>query len=89
MWSMPMRLREAVSLVATDDGAVLLDQAAGRYWQVNRTGHLVLSALLGERDREDAVKALVCGFGVSEERARDDVSGLLARLTAARLVVVS
>jgi hypothetical protein len=84
-----MRLREAVSLVATDDGAVLLDQDAGRYWQINPTGYLVLSTLLGEGDRNDAVEALVCRFGVSEERARDDVSGLVARLTAARLVVAS
>jgi hypothetical protein len=87
MWSMPVRLREAVSLVATDDGGVLLDQEAGRYWQINRTGHLVLSTLLGEGDRNDAVEALVRRFGVSEERARDDVSELVARLTVARLVV--
>jgi hypothetical protein len=86
---MRMRLREAVSLVATDDGAVLLDQDAGRYWQVNRTGFLVLSTLLGEGDRDDAVEALVCRFGVGEEHARNDVSGLVAQLTAARLLVAS
>jgi hypothetical protein len=86
---MPVRLCEAVSLVATDDGAVLLDQHAGRYWQINRTGYLVLSTLLGPGDHDDAVKALVCGSGVSEERARADVSGLVARLTAARLVVAA
>ena len=43
---MTMRLRAEVSIANTDNGLVLLDERAGRYWQLNPTGALVLHLLL-------------------------------------------
>jgi hypothetical protein len=81
------RLRDDVSLVATDDGAVLLDQRAGRYWQLNGTGYATLRALLDGRTPEESARHLVDTHEVSMERATADVVALVRLLSEAKLVM--
>lgn len=83
---MTLRLRADVSVTDTDDGLVLLDERAGRYWQLNRTGALVLQTLLDGGTPEDAAEALATQHAVTAERAAADVAALLAHLRAAGLV---
>jgi hypothetical protein len=82
-------LREDVSFVSTSDGAVLLDQRSGRYWQLNATGHGALQALLDGRTPEESAQHLVDTYRVSMERATADVVALVRQLDEARLAVLS
>jgi hypothetical protein len=86
MMTSPLRLHSDVSLAETDDGAVLLHQRTGRYWQLNPTGVLVLRSLLGGGTREEAAGALVAGHRADPGDARRDVSSLVDQLRAARLL---
>jgi hypothetical protein len=81
-----MRLRDDVSVADTDYGQVLLDERSGRYWQLNPTGVVVVRALLGGGDETTAVTELTSTCEVDEERARQDVSALVAALRTAGLV---
>jgi hypothetical protein len=79
------RLQKDVSLVDTDDGAVLLDERSGRYWQLNATGHLTLRALLDGRTPEESAQQLADTYQVSLEQAAADVTSLMRQLSEARL----
>ncbi|MGP3967533.1 lasso peptide biosynthesis PqqD family chaperone [Streptomyces sp. 6N223] len=80
------RLHPDVSMAETDDGAVLLHQRTGRYWQLNPTGVRVLRDLLDGRTHEQAADALVTHHGADPGDARRDVSRLVAHLRAAQLL---
>ncbi|MGH3748272.1 MAG: lasso peptide biosynthesis PqqD family chaperone [Micromonosporaceae bacterium] len=82
---MSLRLRAHVLLTETDDGAVLLDEKTGRYWQLNRSGSLILKTLLDGGAPEQAAAAVAARYPVDEARALDDVRGLLSTLHSARL----
>ncbi|MFI6155866.1 lasso peptide biosynthesis PqqD family chaperone [Kitasatospora sp. NPDC051170] len=84
---MPSRLRDDVTLVATDYGAVLLDERAGRYYQLNPTGQVAAEHLLAGRGTEDIVAAITTEYEVTEELARADLHSLLDQLRRAGLVV--
>ncbi len=56
---MSFRLHPHVSIVEADDGMVLLDERAGRYWQLNSVGVLVLRTLLNGATPEEIVEKLV------------------------------
>lgn len=60
-----------VLMTENADGAVLLDQRAGRYWVINDTGAVVLRRLLDGGTIEEAVEDL-CASYASVERARAD-----------------
>ncbi|GAA1247065.1 hypothetical protein GCM10009609_08270 [Pseudonocardia aurantiaca] len=79
-----MRLRTEVVAVDTEDARVLLDERTGRYFQMNRSGALILDAVLAD---EDAAQRLTEVYAVGPERAAADVADLLERLRAAGLVV--
>jgi hypothetical protein len=81
-----LRLRKGVSVTETEDGAVLLDQRSGRYWQLNPSGSLVLSTLLAGGTAEQAADAVVARYPVDAGRALADVRSLMDTLRAARLV---
>ena len=86
---MTMQLRADVSTVDTDDGLVLLDERAGRYWQLNRTGALVLRSLLDGAAPHQVAQTLVDRHPVSSEQAAADVAALLEHLHTAGLVARS
>jgi hypothetical protein len=83
---MTLRLRADVSTADTDEGMVLLDERAGRYWQLNRTGALVLRLLLDGATPLQATQTLAGRYPVSPEQAAADIAVLLEGLRTAGLV---
>ncbi|MFF2618040.1 lasso peptide biosynthesis PqqD family chaperone [Kitasatospora sp. NPDC058046] len=83
---MPAQLRPDVTLTPTDDGAVLLDERSGRYYQLNRTALLVLRSLLDGRTAEETAADLSARHPVTADRARADVDRLHETLRTAGLV---
>ncbi|MET7704182.1 lasso peptide biosynthesis PqqD family chaperone [Streptomyces sp. NPDC005485] len=79
-------LNPKVSLAETDDGAVLLHERTGRYWQLNATGLLVLRSLTSGDSPEQAAQTLASRHTLPATRARDDVAALLASLCSADLL---
>lgn len=84
---MSLNLHQDVSMAETDDGAVLLHQRTGRYWQLNPTGVLVLKALLDGRTDEQAAEELAARHRLDSDAARRDVSKLMAQLRDAKLLM--
>ncbi len=83
---MTLQLRDDVSTADTDDGMVLLDERAGRYWQLNLTGALVLALLLDGAAPQQVARTLADRHEVSIEQAAADVAALVERLRTAALV---
>lgn len=83
---MTVQLRVDVSTADTGDGAVLLDERAGRYWQLNLTGAAVLRLLLEGTAVHQIAQILADRYPVSPEQAAADVAALLERLRVAGLV---
>ncbi|MFD9903085.1 lasso peptide biosynthesis PqqD family chaperone [Streptomyces sp. NPDC059063] len=86
---MPLTLHPDVSLAETDDGAVLLHERTGRYWQLNPTGVLVLKTLLDGRTHDQAAEELTTRHRAAPDAARRDVHRLVGELRAAQLLVES
>ncbi|MGI5171232.1 lasso peptide biosynthesis PqqD family chaperone [Spirillospora sp. CA-253888] len=85
---MTFALREHVTMTETEDGAVLLDERTGRYWQTNQTGAQALRALLGGASVPEAAEALWEHHRgqVGAEQARADVTELVDALRTAEVV---
>jgi len=83
---MTLRLLDHVVMTETEDGAVLLNERSGQYWQLNRSGWLILQTLLRDGTPDAAAAALVARYPVEPDQARADVEALLATLRTARLV---
>lgn len=81
-----MELGKDVALTETEDGAVLLDQRSGKYWQVNGSGAVALRTLLAGGTPQRAAEAVTARYPVDAERALADVEKLVESLRAARLV---
>ncbi|MFE0174575.1 lasso peptide biosynthesis PqqD family chaperone [Streptomyces sp. NPDC059002] len=87
---MSLTLRPDVCATDTADGMVLLDEASGRYWQLNGSAALVLRSLLDGGEPSDAARALRAAHPrLTAERADDDTASITSALLAARLVVSS
>jgi hypothetical protein len=84
---MSPQLRHDVSTTDTDHGLVLLDERTGRYWQLNRTGTLVLRSLLDGATLEDAARTLASRYAVTPREATGDVTAMLEHLRASGLIV--
>ncbi|WTW32198.1 lasso peptide biosynthesis PqqD family chaperone [Streptomyces purpurascens] len=63
-------LRPDVTACATGDGMVLLDERTGRYWQLNSTGALAVTALLDGAAPGQVADRLAATRPVPRERAR-------------------
>jgi hypothetical protein len=77
---MPLRFGDNVSTAETDYGAVLLDEQAGVYWELNPTATLVVRTLLDGGEETDAAAALVREFDIDQAQALRDVETLVGRL---------
>lgn len=84
-----LKLRAKVSIAETGDGTVLLDERAGRYWQLNSSAARVLRTVLDGGEVEAAVIALTQRYRVSVEEATRDVNHLVGQLRAAELLIAS
>lgn len=83
---MALRRHPDVAWQAIGDEAVLMSLAEGRVLGLNATGALVWS-LVGERDEDGLVAAVVDRFATGRESAREDVRGFLSLLRERGLVV--
>lgn len=83
---MSLRLRADVSVCDTDTGVVLLDERTGHYWQLNRSGALILNALLDGDPPHRIAETLTGRYQVTEDAAAEDIDALLTQLTHAALV---
>jgi hypothetical protein len=68
-----VRLRRNVTLTETGEGAVLLDETTGRYWQLNRSGSMILRTLLADGTPEQAAEAIVERYPTDRDRALADL----------------
>ncbi|MCC3775083.1 lasso peptide biosynthesis PqqD family chaperone [Streptomyces sp. UNOB3_S3] len=85
---MTLALRPGVSAADTDDGMVLLDEATGRYWQLNDTAAFILRTLLDGATPQDTARRLGERHPrLTAERTAQDVTSLLTALLDARLAV--
>ena len=82
---MALRRHPDVAWQTIGGEAVLMSLAEGRVLGLNPTGALVWS-LVGERDEEGLVAAVVEKFATDRESAREDVRGFLALLRERGLV---
>ncbi|MZD06746.1 lasso peptide biosynthesis PqqD family chaperone [Streptomyces sp. SID5785] len=80
-----MKLRDGISVTATDFGGVLLDQRSGTYWQLNESGTLVVGALAEGLAAPEIVDRLMAAFDVERDRAEADVAGLARQLVDAKM----
>ncbi|MFI0977323.1 lasso peptide biosynthesis PqqD family chaperone [Streptomyces sp. NPDC021093] len=84
---MSLILRPDVSVAETEDGAVLLDEVTGRYWQLNRTAAFILRALRdGATQEQTAGRLRERHPALPADRAADDVASFVDALAEARLV---
>ncbi|MER7757059.1 lasso peptide biosynthesis PqqD family chaperone [Kitasatospora sp. NPDC097643] len=83
---MAVELRPDVTLTPTGGGAVVLDEHSGRYFQLNRTGLLILRSLLDGRSPDEIATDLSDRFPVTADQARTDITRLHDSLRAAGLV---
>lgn len=84
---MTLVLAPHVTIAEVPEGAVLLDETTGRYWQLNDTGALALRRMLDGQSAEDAVAALRREYPDAGEQVAHDVRALLTALRTAKLVV--
>jgi hypothetical protein len=75
-----------VSMVATEYGAVLLNQVHGDYWQLNVTGTQIINGVLSGQTPDEVAGAIATEYGQPESAVRDDVDELLGSLCRARLL---
>ncbi|RNF82772.1 lasso peptide biosynthesis PqqD family chaperone [Streptomyces botrytidirepellens] len=83
---MPLSLNPDVAVAETEDGAILLHQHTGRYWQLNVTGMLVLRRLLKGCTHGEVASDLVTRHGADPGQAQRDVTSLIIQLRAAKLL---
>jgi hypothetical protein len=81
-----LRRHPDVAWQTIGDEAVVMSLAEGRVLGLNATGALVWS-LVGERDEDGLVAAVVERFATDRERALEDVRGFVALLRERGLVV--
>ncbi|MGW3966098.1 lasso peptide biosynthesis PqqD family chaperone [Amycolatopsis sp. NPDC005003] len=84
-----MKLRTDVTLTAVEDGAVLLDERDGSYWQLNGTAATSLRLLLEGNSAEQVAELLSQRHPDAASRALGDVEALLAALHRNHLVVTA
>lgn len=84
---MSLRMRADVALCETEDALVLLDERTGRYFQVNRTGAMILKELMAGSSVERVAANLARTYPVTLEEASDDVKRFLDQLAEEALVV--
>lgn len=81
------RARTPVAMTDVADGAVLLDEATGTFYHVNRTGALAYTLLhTGKCTVAETARTLAAAFGTDEATMRSDVEAFVDELARSRLV---
>lgn len=85
-----MRLRtEGLSWRELDGETILLDLHSSTYFRTNRTGTILLRALVEDCDRDRLVTHLAEVYGVTSEEVTDDVDAFVHRLEHTGLLAVA
>ncbi|MEU8584764.1 lasso peptide biosynthesis PqqD family chaperone [Streptomyces abikoensis] len=79
-------LRQDISVVAVEDGMVLLDERSGRYYHLNGSGALVLRILIEGGGEKEAADALTEHYDVPRDRVSADIGRIVRRLYGAGLM---
>ncbi|MFJ9693231.1 lasso peptide biosynthesis PqqD family chaperone [Kitasatospora sp. NPDC101183] len=83
---MTLRLTAHTVSTDTDDGAVLLSQRTGAYWQLNQTGAYALQRLFEGRTVDQVAEEFSAHFGIAAAEARQDLAEMTERLRSSGLV---
>lgn len=83
---MSWKLAPGVTLVEADEGAVLLDGQKGTYWQLNRTGSLVVRTLIDAGSTDAVIEKLKGAFPDSRADHEKDVRALVGKVVSSGLV---
>jgi hypothetical protein len=83
-----MTLRLTAHTVSTDteDGAVLLSQRTGHYWQLNQTGAYALQRLLDGHTLDQVVEEFAAHFDIAPAQAHQDLTAMTEQLQSSGLV---
>lgn len=84
---MPVSLRDEVAMATSELGMVLLDERTGKYWQLNRSGALILDQLLEGRSLHEVVGTVSATYRVDRTAASADAKALLDLLVSSGLIV--
>lgn len=71
---------------AFDDEVIVLDASSSIYFRANRTGALIWQKLGEPSSRNQLVDALIDRYGISNQRAEENVDAFLSQLEAAGLL---
>ena len=82
-----LKFPETVMQSTVDDEMVLMDTAKGEYFGLNKTGTLLLTALLETQDTAAAVTQAAELFDAPEEIIAADLEQLVNQLLAKKLLV--
>ncbi|GAT69130.1 putative lasso peptide modification enzyme [Planomonospora sphaerica] len=83
---MDFSLKPGVSLAETENGTVLLDEGAAKYWSLNESGTVIFRVLLEGGSLDDVVTALIEEFEIDEATALHDARRLTDDFKAAGLI---
>lgn len=82
-----LRAGPDVRAVAADDGLAVFDMAHGGVFRSNAVGAEIWRELIErQRDQESVAEDIAGRFGISMERARQDVAGFIDQLRRQKLV---
>lgn len=84
--STQFRLNDAVLSQKLGTQTVLMHIQSGEYFELNKTGSMVLESLLAGESIEAAALQLSQHFAVTPDQARQDVEALLTQLRARTLI---
>lgn len=75
-----LRLHRDALTADTGDGAVLLNQRTGHYWQLNHTGADSLRRLLAGQSVHDAAHDYAAEYGIEPSEAHQDITTMTGQL---------
>jgi hypothetical protein len=81
-----MKLQKCVSLTETDEGAVLLNEKTGKYWQLNRSGAHALRELLAGDTIEGIGREWSTNYKMEFDKVTRHLADLVEQLREAKLV---
>ncbi|WP_411143405.1 lasso peptide biosynthesis PqqD family chaperone [Streptomyces sp. x-80] len=83
---MTLRLTAHTVATDTDDGAVLLSERTGHYWQLNRTGAYALRRLLAGCTMDQVAEEFADRFDIAPAQAHEDLTAVTEQLRTSGLV---
>lgn len=81
-----MKFNKDIVISETDEGAVVLDEGKGTYWQLNPVAAAIALSLREGVSVAEIPRALVETFDVSIETAQADVDSFVTQLKEANVI---